>query len=79
MAFGIGEFLAATAAATAAAAATLILVAPLFVVDDDVVADADARCVGDTFGVDIGIDELLRLLILFSEKSLRKLCAESGR
>lgn len=38
-----------------------------------------ARCVGDTFGVDIGIDELLRLLVLFNDKSLRKLCAESGR
>lgn len=70
LAFGIGEFL---AAAAAAAVATLMLVAPFVVV---VVV---ARCVGDTFGVDIGIDELLRLLVLFNDKSLRKLCAESGR
>lgn len=60
LAFGIGEFL----AATAAAAATAVVVV--------------ARCVGDTFGVDIGIDELLRL-VLFNDKSLRRLCADSGR
>lgn len=35
--------------------------------------------IGDVFvGVDIGIDEPLRLA-LFSDKSLRKLCADSGR
>lgn len=34
--------------------------------------------VGDAFGVEMGIDELLRLA-LFNDKSLRRLCADSGR
>lgn len=62
MAFGIGEFLAVVIV-------TEVAVPPLL---------TDARCVGDTFGVDIGIDELLRL-VLFNDKSLRRLCADSGR
>lgn len=47
----------------------MVTVAPLL---------TDARCVGDTFGVDVGIDELLRV-VLFNDKSLRRLCADSGR
>lgn len=63
MAFGIGEFLAA-----ATTAAVMVVTLPFVV----------ARCVGDTFGVDIGIDELLRLVFV-RDKSLRRLCADSGR